>query len=205
MDCYFCNTTLIKCFNAKNKQQIVYADVPSVVKPVFIRVPKADNSLGVIENKRLNSERNEPEPKLPKQNPILFDQAELNDLIRDINLSKNKCGFLGSPLKEKNLLNENARISYRNREKDLAKFFSNEDCLIYCNDVNKLMKAVGHKHIASELRLFIDQNKISLKGVLLYNGNEFPSFPVAYASHLKECYEVMKMLCLKINDHAHCW
>ena len=34
VDCYFSNTTLIKGFNAKDKQKISYADVPSVVKPV---------------------------------------------------------------------------------------------------------------------------------------------------------------------------
>ena len=28
VDCYFCNTTLIKVFIAKNKHQIFYADVP---------------------------------------------------------------------------------------------------------------------------------------------------------------------------------
>ena len=67
------------------------------------------------------------------------------------------------------------------------------------------MKAVGQKHIASEWRLFMDSNRTSLKGILLHNGNEFPSMPVAYNSQLKECYEVMKMLLLKINYHAHCW
>ena len=66
------------------------------------------------------------------------------------------------------------------------------------------MKAVGHKYIASEWRLFIDSNKTSLKGILLHNGNEFPSIHVAYASHLEECYEVMKMLLPKINYHTHC-
>ena len=100
VDCYFCNTTLIKGFNAKNKQRIVYADVPSVTKPVFIHVSKVENSLGVIENKRLNSEGDKPEPKRSKKNPILFDQAELNDLIRDLNLSKDKVELLGSRLKE---------------------------------------------------------------------------------------------------------
>ena len=80
MDYYFCNTTLIKGFNAKNKQQIVYADVPSVPKPVFIHVPKAENSLNVIQNEEFNSEGDETEPKRSKKNPILFDQTELNDL-----------------------------------------------------------------------------------------------------------------------------
>ena len=61
VDCYFCNSTLIKGFNIKSKQQVVYADVPSVVKPIFIHVSKAENSLGVIENKRLNSQGDESE------------------------------------------------------------------------------------------------------------------------------------------------
>ena len=37
MDCYFCNATLIKGCNAKNKPQIIYADIPFVAKPVFIQ------------------------------------------------------------------------------------------------------------------------------------------------------------------------
>ena len=79
VDCYFYNTTLIKGFNSKNKQQIVYADVPPVAKPVFIHVPKAENSLAVIENKPLDFEGDKPEPKRSKKNLILFDKAELND------------------------------------------------------------------------------------------------------------------------------
>ena len=51
MDCYFCNTTLINVFNAKNEQHIVYAGVPSVAKRVFIHGSEAGNSLSVIENK----------------------------------------------------------------------------------------------------------------------------------------------------------
>ena len=47
------------------------------------------------------------------------------------------------------------------------------------------MKTVGHMHIASEGRLFIDSNKTSLKRALLHNSNEFPSIPVTYASHLR--------------------
>ena len=147
VDCYFCNTTLIKGFNAKNRQQIVHANVPSVTKSVFIHVPKAENSLGVIANKRLNSVGYEPEPKRSKKNPILFDQAELNDLIIDINLLNDKAELLRSRLEEMNFLKETVRISDRNREKDLDKFFSDEDGIIYCNAVNKLMKTVGHKQI----------------------------------------------------------
>ena len=36
----------------------------------------------------------EPEQKCSKKNPILFDQAELNDLIRNLNLSKDRSYLL---------------------------------------------------------------------------------------------------------------
>ena len=86
VNCYFCNNTLIKGLNTRNRQQIVHVDVPSVTKPVFINVPKAENSLDVFEKKLLNSEGYEPEPKRSKKHPILLIQAGLNYLIRDLNL-----------------------------------------------------------------------------------------------------------------------
>ena len=64
--------------------------------PVLIHVPKAENSLGVIENKLLNSEGDKLETKRSKKNLILFYQAKLNDLLRDLNLSKDKAKLLGS-------------------------------------------------------------------------------------------------------------
>ena len=83
---------------------------------LYLCLKQLENSLGVIENKQLNSEGDEPEPKLSKKNPILFDQAELIDLVRDLNLSKDKAELLKSRLKKTNFMNENVRISYRNRE-----------------------------------------------------------------------------------------
>ena len=78
-------------------------------------------------------------------------------------------------------------------------------CAIELKSVSRQNHRNLNKHIASEWCLFIDSNKASLKGVSLHNGNEFSSIPVAYASHLKECYEVIKMLVLKINYHSQCW
>ena len=60
--------------------------------------------MGVIENKRLNSEGDAPEPKRTKKKPILFDQAELNDLVRDFNLSEDKAELLKFRLKEKKII-----------------------------------------------------------------------------------------------------
>ena len=104
--------------------------------------------------------------------PQLFDQKGLNYLIRDLNLFHNETEILGSKLKERHLLEKNVKISlYRNREKDLITYFSSQNAFIYCNDVDGLMRAIGHKHKPENWRLFIDTNKLSLKSVLLRNGN----------------------------------
>ena len=55
----------------------------------------------------------------------LFDQKGLNDLIRDLNSSKNEAEILCPRLNERNLLEKDVKISlYRNREKDLTAYFS---------------------------------------------------------------------------------
>ena len=46
------------------------------------------------------------QPIEEKIEPQLFDQAELNDLIRDLGLSKESSQLLGSRLKEKHLLRQ---------------------------------------------------------------------------------------------------
>ena len=144
----------------------------------------------------------EPTTNLPQ----LFDQKGLNDLIRDLNLSKNMAEILGSRLKERNWLGNYVKISlYWNRKKDLTTYFSSQDTLIYCNDVDGLMRAFGHEHQPENWRLFIDSNKPSLKVVLLHNGNEYPSIPVAHASNMKECYDVMQLLLDKIDCKLHKW
>ena len=79
--------------------------------------------------------------------PQLFDQKGLNDLIRDLNLSKNGAEILGSRFQERNLLKKDVKISlYWNREKDLTTYFSSQDTLIYCCNEDGLMRAIGHQH-----------------------------------------------------------
>ena len=47
-------------------------------------------------------------------------------------------------------------------------------------------------------RLFIDSSKRSLKCVLLHNGNEFGSIPIAHSTKAKETYESVKK-CVTFN------
>jgi hypothetical protein len=98
-----------------------------------------------------------------------FDQNELNDLIRDLNLSKDSSELHASILKEKNVLQPGAKITFnRRREKDLLSFFTKDNNLVFCNDIGNLLKGTGlSEYNPSEWRLFIDSSKRSLKCVLL--------------------------------------
>jgi hypothetical protein len=93
-------------------------------------------------------------------------------LVRDLNLPNDALQILGSRLKEKNLLTPGTYVAfYRNREKDLLQYFTQEESLIYCNDIPNLINMLGIEYKTDEWRLFIDSSKRSLKGVLLHNGN----------------------------------
>ena len=68
-----------------------------------------------------------------------------------------------------------------------------------CNDVCSVMEVLGYEYNPDQSRLFIDSPKVSLKVVLLHNGNRFPSVPLAHAANMQESYESMKLLLGKIK------
>ena len=80
-----------------------------------------------------------------------------------------------------------------------------EDDLVFCCDVDGLMNALGIKHDLQEWRLFIDSSKLSLKAVLLHNGNQLQSIPVGHAVHMKETYENLKQLVNKLEYNMYGW
>jgi hypothetical protein len=56
------------------------------------------------------------------------------------------------------------------------------------------MQTLKIDHNPLDWQLFIDSSKLSLKAVLLHNGNTLPSIPVGHSVHNKESYENMKIL-----------
>ena len=75
-----------------------------------------------------------------------FRKEEINDLVRDLNFSNKASELLALILREKNLLEEDMRIShYRQREQEFLQFFSAEGGFTFCNDVQGLLKALGLK------------------------------------------------------------
>ena len=139
--------------------------------------------------------------------PHPFSQNELNDLVGDLNLSKSSAELLASRLKEKSLLSHGTLITfYRNRHQELIHFFFEEKDLVYCTDIVYLLQKLGVPHYEpQDWTLFIDSCKRSFKCVLLHNGNQLASVPLAHSTSLKENYDSVKYVLEKISYCQHEW
>lgn len=112
----------------------------------------------------------------------MLSQGDLNDLQRDLNLSKGMSELLGSRLQQWSLLEQGVHITaVRNRSANLAECFDVKENLCYCKNITQLFSVMNQPFIPDEWRLFIDGSKTSIKAVLLHNGNIKPSIPVAFA------------------------
>ena len=90
--------------------------------------------------------------------------------------------------------------------KSTSIFFSTVKNFVYCADIAQLLLKLGvPKYEPRNWRLFIDTSKQSLKCVLLHNGNQFASVPIAHLTTLKEKYEVVKYVLEKIVYDQHKW
>ena len=121
-------------------------------------------------------------------NPKSFSQGQLNDLMRDLNLSKESPKLLASCLGEHGVLNSGTKITfYCNRGDLLLCFFTVEDDFVFCNNIPGLLAEMGlSKYNSDEWRLFIDSSKLSLKCVLLQKGNKFACVPIGHSVVVKE-------------------
>ena len=93
---------------------------------------------------------------------------------------------------------------YCKRYEDLVQFFKMERGLVACTDIDGLMQTLNINHIPLDWRPVIDSSKLSLKAVLLHNGNTLPSIPVGHLVH-NESYENMKILMEAINYNKFKW
>ena len=77
-------------------------------------------------------------------NPKPFSQGQLNNLVRDLNLSKESCEILASRLDEHGILNSETKITFfRNRDDLLLRFFAMEDDFVYCNNIPGFLAKMG--------------------------------------------------------------
>jgi len=184
--------------NRKKKQRIDYPNIPSAIRPV----PRGED-LPLPEPPKeynLNSEMEEEDMEktgLHKEEPTDFQgpasesphkltQNELNDLVHELEQPKVKAELLASRMKQLKHLDEVVKITlYHYRQKNLEDSFTMDGTLVACKDVDGLFKALNMSHCSDEWRLFIDSSKVSLKAVLLHNGNLLPSIPVAHTFGIK--------------------
>ncbi|XP_061421616.1 uncharacterized protein LOC133350847 [Lethenteron reissneri] len=130
-----------------------------------------------------------------ERNPYYRNRKDLNDLIRDLGLTKSNAELLTFRLKQWNLLDESVQFAnQRKRHQSFCSFFTRQDGLCFCYNVTSLFEAIGIACNQNEWRLFIDSSSRSLKAVLLHNGNKYPSLPLAHSVHLKENYNSIKTL-----------
>ena len=210
-DCYFCMVDITTYKKPADRSKLVYPDIPSSIAPVPhsdqlpVPTPPATSLADDTGSSASDSEDVEWHAE-STDDPHFPDQNELDDLIRDLGLSKAGSELLTSRLKEWKLLHPSCRISkYRKRHHSFAQYYQVSDNLCFCIDVDGLFSQIGINHHPEEWRLFIDSSIRSLKGVLLHNGNQYPSVPVAHSTHLKEDYDNVKLMLEKINYGKYQW
>lgn len=143
-----------------------------------------------------------------KTKPQCFTQSELNDVVRELKLSKNDSEFLASVLQQKNLLTSETKVTYyRSRSDEFLEFYmwKNEKRLCVITNVDALMEKLGIDHKPEDWRLFLDGSTASLKVVLLHNSNEKPSIPIAHSVCMKETYDNIKIVLEEIKYSTYEW
>ena len=74
-------------------------------------------------------------------------EGELNDLIWDLKLPKNKAELLASMLKQWNLLHHSVKVTtFHTRNQEFEQFFKTVGCFTYCKDTDGLMEVMHMRH-----------------------------------------------------------
>ncbi|KAL6487813.1 hypothetical protein MHYP_G00044390 [Metynnis hypsauchen] len=215
-NCYFCMVDSSKRRTGKNATPVTYPDIPSPIAPVPhcpelpVPTPPDRATPPSEESSRSDTQEDVEDHDFSscadeERKPYYPNQKDLNDLIRDLGLTKSKAELLTSRLKQWNLLDESVQVTgQRKRHQVFSTFFSHQDGLCFCNNVASLFEAIGITCNPNEWCLFIDSSCKSLKAVLLHNGNKYPSLPVAHSVHLTEEYTSVKMLlgALKYDEYG---
>ena len=95
---------------------------------------------------------------------------------------------------------------YRDRGDLLIRFFTVEDDLVYCNNIQDVLSKMDFsEYNQDEWRLFIDSSKRSLKYVLLHNGNKFACVSIEHSVIVKEHYLNVKMVLQKLRYSELNW
>ena len=147
-DCYFC-ITRIKGVSSKSKHTVKYPNLPTAMRPIphseDLPIPHSATHLTLEDESEHEADTEVPneerdgltfETSTSSCEPHLLTQGELNDLVRDLKLSKTQAELLGSRLKGWSLLQGDTKVCFfRNRQEGFQDFYSEENELVFCNDI----------------------------------------------------------------------
>ena len=133
---------------------------------------------------------------------IPFNQAELNNLVRELRLSKECAQLLGLRLEQRNLLESCTEYNfYGNRQIHFQEFFTSDEKFsqVYCKNISNLIEVFfNYSYNPKDWKLYIDLCKKSFKAFLLSKyDNCF--IPIGYSS-----ISVHSLLAA-INYQSHLW
>ena len=223
-DCYVCLGDMTG-WNQRKKKDWYYPDIESarrpvphcteVPVPVFTFLPYLTTHETLLEAmehsnsscSNYSSTSIAAEASSLSTNPKPFSQGQLNDLVRDLNLSKESSERLASRLGEHGVLDSGTKITfYRNRDDLLLRFFTMEDDFVFCNNIPGFLAEMGLlKYNSDEWRLFIDSSKRSLKCVLLHKRNKFACVQIGHSVVVEEHCLNVKMVLNKLGYSEHNW
>ena len=77
--------------------------------------------------------------------PRLLTQGDLNDIVQNVILSRKQAERLGSSLKGWNFLHQGTKVCFNcGHHEEFQDFFSQEDGVVFCNDVFSAMEVLAH-------------------------------------------------------------
>ena len=159
-------------FNRKGKRSIVYPNLRSAMSAVphstDIPVPQAplvlERNDTIISEESVSSGDSFVPETVTVEKPHLITQPELNDLVRDLTLTKQQSELLASRLGEWNLLDVDVRISsFRKRSSDLEQYFAMENNLCFCKDIPGLFDCLDLIYDPSQWRFLLTRVFTALK------------------------------------------
>ena len=115
-NCYFCKVDISKYKKTKDRKKIVYPDIPSSIAPVNhgaeLPIPQLSTTHAILSTSSEDDDADfEVDTNFSSKDPHFPNQNKLDDLSRDLGLTKAKAELLSSCLKEWNLLAPLCKIS----------------------------------------------------------------------------------------------
>ena len=144
-DCCFCQTS-ITGVTANSKHTVQYPNLPSAMSPVHesaeLPVPNPRTNMTLSDGESSDEDVGQANNNMDcdptitgacsSSEPHLLTQGGLNDIVRDLNLSKKQAEPLGSRLKGWNLLRQDTMMCfYRGRYVEFKDFFCQEDGVVF--------------------------------------------------------------------------